>query len=139
MTKVLAFGTFDPFHAGHEYFLTQAKKYGDELFVVVARDSTVKVLKKQEPENDESFRLKVISNLYYVDEAFLGQIDDKYKVIEELRPDVICLGYDQESYTSGLEEKLKEFGLETKVVRIGAYKPEQYKSSRIKEKYKKKD
>jgi FAD synthetase len=139
MTRVLAFGTFDVFHPGHEYFLKQAKSYGDELVVVVARDSTVRALKKKEPLHDESSRLKVISELFYVDDAFLGHVDDKYKVIEELRPDVICLGFDQESYTSGLEDKIKEFGLETRIVRIGAYKPEKYKSSRIKERFEKED
>ncbi len=138
MTRVLAFGTFDVFHPGHEYFLKQAKSYGDELIVVVSRDATVRKLKKKEPDNDESARRKLIAGLSYVDDAFLGHIDDKYKVIEELRPDVICLGHDQEAFTSGLEKKIRELGLETKVVRIGAYMPEKYKSSRIKENYKNK-
>lgn len=42
---VMAFGTFDVFHPGHEYYLTQAKKYGDILIVVVARDKTVEKVK----------------------------------------------------------------------------------------------
>lgn len=137
MTRVLAFGTFDVFHPGHEYFLKQAKSYGDELIVVVARDSTVRALKKQEPVNDESSRRDFIAGLHYVDNAFLGHTNDKYKVLEELRPDIICLGYDQESFTLRLEDKMKEFRLEAKMVRIDAYKPDLYKSSRIKEKYKK--
>ena len=39
--KVMVFGTFDIFHKGHENFLKQAKKLGDCLTVVVARDETV--------------------------------------------------------------------------------------------------
>ena len=45
MKTVMAFGTFDLMHPGHEYFLRQAKKRGDYLIAVIARDSTVKKLK----------------------------------------------------------------------------------------------
>ena len=40
MKKVMCAGTFDIVHKGHIYFLEQAKKFGDYLVVVVARDST---------------------------------------------------------------------------------------------------
>ena len=45
MTKVMVFGTFDYLHEGHKDFFRQAKQYGDELVVVVARDETVKQIK----------------------------------------------------------------------------------------------
>ena len=43
--KVMTFGTFDGVHQGHENLLTQAKKLGNELIVVVAQDATVLKLK----------------------------------------------------------------------------------------------
>jgi len=45
LVKVLAFGTFDILHPGHEFYLKEAKKHGDILDVVVARDSTVEKIK----------------------------------------------------------------------------------------------
>ena len=42
-------GTFDLVHAGHVSYLEQAKKYGDYLIVVVARDETVEEEKGTKP------------------------------------------------------------------------------------------
>jgi len=129
MKKVLVFGTFDIFHPGHEYFLKQAKKHGDELVVVVARNATVKQVKGKVPAHDENYRLGVIQKLDYVDKALLGHGSaDKYRIIDEIRPDVICLGYDQESFTDNLEAKLQERGLSPEIVRISAYMPHVHKS-----------
>ena len=72
MKKALAFGTFDIFHKGHEFYLKQAGKYG-KLYVIVARDSTVKKVKGKYPLNNEKKRLKVIQDLDYVDKAYLGK------------------------------------------------------------------
>lgn len=130
--KVLAFGTFDIFHQGHEYYLKEAKKHGDILEVVVARDSTVKEIKGEYPLNDEATRLSVIQGLDYVDMAFLGhEGEDKYFMIELLKPDVICLGYDQNSFTSGLEEILRKRFLYPAIVRLEGYKADLYKSSKL--------
>lgn len=41
MKKVMTFGTFDVFHPGHLYYLREAKKLGNYLVTVVARDETV--------------------------------------------------------------------------------------------------
>jgi len=45
--KVMVFGTFDIFHPGHRSFLNQAKKYGNYLIVVVARDKQSKFSKNK--------------------------------------------------------------------------------------------
>jgi len=131
MKKVLAFGTFDLFHRGHEFYLREAKKLGDTLEVVVARDSTVKELKGEFPRNDERKRLETIDSLDYVDKAYLGNEGDEYKIIEELKPDIICLGYDQTYFTDDLEEILRGRGLNPRVVRIKSYRPDVYKSSKL--------
>ena len=132
MKKVMLFGTFDIFHEGHKNFLKQARAYGDYLIVVVARDETVKKVKKRLPQNSEDIRLKNIKESDLADEVVLGSLENKYKAIEKYKPDVICLGYDQGTFTENLREKLKELGLgETKIIRLEAYHPEKYKSSKL--------
>jgi len=37
MVKVMATGTFDLLHMGHIYYLKEAKKLGDKLVTVIAR------------------------------------------------------------------------------------------------------
>ena len=132
MIKVLTFGTFDKFHKGHEFYLTEAKKHGDKLYVVVARDSTVLKVKGKHPVNNQTRRMATVYEYEVVDEARIGEKGDKYQVIEEIKPDIICLGYDQTSFTDKLEEELKQRGIKAKIIRIKSHKPEKYKSSKLK-------
>lgn len=134
MKKVLVFGTFDILHPGHKYFFKQAKSHGDVLIAVVARDLTVKQVKHEFPVNNERERLHEVQKVEHVDKAILGSTDvDKYKIIEEVNPDVICLGYDQKAFVDELPAELKKKGLKPEIVRIDAYKPEKHKSSRYKQ------
>ncbi|MBT3985002.1 adenylyltransferase/cytidyltransferase family protein [archaeon] len=128
--KVLVFGTFDLFHKGHEYFLGKAKEYGD-LVVVVARDCTVNKLKGQKPWNDQNKRVTTLKSSGF--DAVIGYNGDKLKIIEEIRPDVICLGYDQSSFTEGLGKKLEKRGLNAKIIRLEPFRPDVFKSSKLKE------
>lgn len=133
--KVMVFGTFDIFHEGHRDFFNQAREYGDHLIVVVARDKNVLEAKDRLPENNELARQKKISESGLADKVVLGHLKDKYKVIKEYKPDVICLGYDQKAMMDELKEKLAEFGLsKTRIVRLDSFYPETYKSSILKEK-----
>ena len=132
MKKVLVFGTFDIFHEGHRDFLKQAREHGDFLCAVVARDATVVKVKGAPSQNDEQIRLATLKNSGLVDEAMLGSLDDKYEAIKKYAPDVICLGYDQKFFIDNLRDKLEELGLQnTEVVRLKAYHPEEYKSSKL--------
>lgn len=132
MKKVLVFGTFDIFHEGHRDFLKQAREHGDFLCVVVARDATVVEVKGVPPQNDEQIRLANIKNSGLVDETMLGNLSDKYAVVKEYFPDVICLGYDQKFFIDGLRDRLNEFGLKnTKIIRLKPYNPERFKSSKL--------
>jgi FAD synthetase len=129
---VLVFGTFDLFHPGHEFFLKEAKKQGDILEVVVARDKTVEEVKGKKPMDREMKRLSKIHSLDYVDEVILGSLGDKYQIIEAIKPDMIVLGYDQTFFTENLGEELKKRKLKTKVIRLKeSFKPEVFKSSKI--------
>ena len=138
MKKVLVFGSFDFLHEGHKHFLKEAKELGDKLVVVIARDSTIKDLKGHDPKFSEDERIKHIKKLNIVDEIRMGYVGDKWKVIEEIDPDVIALGYDQDSYTKGLKKGMKDRGLDVKIVRLKGYKTEKYKSSLLKSSLKKK-
>lgn len=129
--RVLVFGTFDLLHAGHFDFLTQAKALGDELHVVIARDKTVQKVKGHLPDQNELTRQLQVSELPMVKAAHLGNLDDKYKIIEDVRPDIIALGYDQEAFTDALPKELEKRGLKPRIVRLQAYRPDIYKTSKI--------
>lgn len=137
MKKVLVFGTFDFFHKGHESFLRQARKHGDNLVAVVARDKTVTEVKGRHPVNDEQARKKAVEKSGLADEVVLGNLGDKYLVLETQRPDAVCLGYDQTSFADGLRGELDKRGLvETEIFRLKPFKPETYKSSKLLKKLK---
>jgi len=121
MVKVMATGTFDLLHMGHIYYLREAKKLGDKLAVVVATDSTVRRL-KHEPVNPEEIRLNLIKEIRIVDEAYLGHEDDMYEIVEEIKPDIIALGFDQIHDEKKIEFELKKRGLKAKIVRLTEFK-----------------
>ena len=128
--KVIAFGTFDRVHPGHINFLEQAKELGD-LIVVIARDKTAEQVKGKKPKHSEKERKKEIENLKLAKEVLLGMLDDPYKVIEEVKPDIIALGYDQNSFTKHLEEELKKRKINAEIVRLKPYKAGVFKSSKL--------
>ena len=77
MTTVICFGTFDHLHQGHLNYFLQAKELGDYLIVVVARDKNT----NKETTYNENQRLKEVKQQQIVDEAVLGDLEDKYKII----------------------------------------------------------
>ena len=132
---MIAFGTFDPLHAGHRDFFRQAKDLADYLIVVVARDSSVRVNKERESWQDEETRVGCIEGLDEADEVLLGKewpLNDKYSLLSELEFDVLVLGYDQKPSNEAVVEELKKRGKSgVEVVRLKAYKPEKYKSGKM--------
>jgi len=132
-TKVMVFGTFDILHLGHLHFFRAAKKYGDELIVVVARDINAQRTRKDKPWNDENARVDFLTAIKDIDQVELGSETDPYEVIRKIRPETIALGYDQKLYVDDLANALMNMGLEkTAIVRLSPFQPERYKSSYIK-------
>lgn len=119
MVRVLATGTFDILHPGHLLYLEEAKKLGDELWVIVARNSMVN--HKSKPILPEDQRLAMVSALRVVDHALLGDEHDMFKPLEEIHPDIVVLGHDQHFNAEELEEKMVSRGINAKVVRIISY------------------
>ncbi|MEK7167070.1 MAG: adenylyltransferase/cytidyltransferase family protein [Patescibacteria group bacterium] len=130
----MTFGTFDIFHQGHKYFLQQAKKYGDYLIVIIARDATVKQVKLNLPDKNEKQRQQIVIKSQLANKVVLGNLKDKYAVIKKFKPDIICLGYDQKYFVNQLQDKIKKLKLNTKIIRLRSYKPYKYKTSIIKNK-----
>jgi len=133
---VMAFGSFDILHPGHIHYLRKAASLGDRLIVIVARDSSIMMLKGRAPAFRERDRLKLISSLRFVDKALLGnrirKREDLYRIIRQQRPNVIAFGYDQKANIPELKRWLARNRIRSKVVRItGALNPRLYKSSRL--------
>lgn len=124
--KIMLFGTFDGVHAGHRFLFREAKKLGDHLIVVVARDKTIEKVKGKKGKYLECVRWGYLYGEEHIDEVILGGVARKHDVIKNHKPDIIVLGYDQDRFVRGLD---KVFSGE--MVRLPAYKPERYKSSQI--------
>jgi FAD synthetase len=116
LTRVVATGTFDLLHPGHVLYLERSRALGDELVVIVARD--VNVRHKPKPILPEAQRQRMVQSLKPVDKAILGEELDIFKTIEQLKPDIITLGYDQHFDPGRLESELFRRGLHPRIVRI---------------------
>jgi len=103
---VLVFGTLDVLHAGHRYFLRRAKSLGDRLAVSLSRDDFVRSFKGKIPrynENERRLRLEAsgLADVVYLSDSVPGS----YDILVKTRPDIVCLGYDQDE----LEENLRSW------------------------------
>jgi FAD synthetase len=132
-TTVLAAGVFDLLHYGHIRYLEEAKKIGgpdSRLVVIVARDETVRRLKGSDPIIPENQRRAVIEALKVVDEALLGFEEmDLDRVIQQLKPDIVAVGHDQEDIKAHVEKIKKARELNLKIVQIEQFQADQLNSS----------
>ena len=132
MTKVLVFGTFDNLHEGHNNLFKQAKQLGDALCVVVARDSTVQTVKNKQTKYSQEERLIRVQNHPLVSKAILGtNKENKAEIILNIKPDIICLGYDQTHFIDQLKELIQKQQLNIPIHTLKPYKETIYKSSII--------
>jgi len=121
LTLVVATGTFDLLHPGHVLYLEHSRALGDELVVIVARD--VNVRHKPKPILPEEQRLKMVESLKVVDRAVLGEEKDIFRTVEQLKPDIITLGYDQHFDQDALQAELFRRALHPRIVRIEEHEP----------------
>ena len=117
--RVVATGVFDLLHLGHIHFLRAARELGDELVVIVANDATVRRMKR-EPVMPAAVRAEMVAALKPVDQTVVGREGNMLDiVVEEIKPHIIVLGYDQELFEPEvLEAKLAERGHVAQVVRL---------------------
>ena len=143
--NICAFGTFDLIHIGHVLFLENVKLAVKERFypdkkiadlmltVIVARDSSVKQIKKKEPVFPENHRLKIISAIKFVDRSLLGnESGSKFDILEQVPIDVIVLGYDQWVSEKQLLEEKERRKLPFKILRLPHFGSELDSSTSVK-------
>jgi FAD synthetase len=105
---VVIFGTFDGIHKGHREFIREARKQGEKLVAIIARDQMVKKIKNKNPVHDELERLNAVLNIEDIDQVFLGDPEQgTYKILKEVNPDIIFFGYDQQDLYNNIIEKIK--------------------------------
>jgi cytidyltransferase-like protein len=129
---VLAGGVYDVLHVGHLSALSEARKLGDVLVVVVATDSTVEMLKGRKPVFPEEDRRGLVEGLKPVDVAILGYEDVGFgfeQVLTEVKPDIVAFGYDQEKLEGTVAEIIQRHNLSIKIARLSRYERERYLSS----------
>ena len=131
---VLAGGVFDIIHPGHIHTLNAARALGDVLVVVVATDNTTAKMKKKMPLHSQEQRQEMVTPLSMVDLCLIGQEDDIFKTVDNVRPEIIALGYDQIHQEGFITKGCKRINLNAKVVRLQSPVPE-ISSSKIQKEY----
>lgn len=133
MKRIITFGTFDIFHPGHISFLKQAKKLGDYLLVVVARDQNTLKVKGKLPRNNEKSRIRTVRKAKIADKVILGSKTNNYfQTLRTYKIDLIALGYDQKPLIFQLKKALKKHRLaQVEIERLRAYNPNKFKSSKL--------
>jgi FAD synthetase len=120
MKTGLVFGTFDLLHEGHYYLLRQARRHGDRLVVSLARDRFVREWKGKEPLHLEEQRTRRLLETGLVDEVRLSDPQPRsFRLLAEIRPDLICLGHDQQELELALREWMRAAGARIPLKRLG--------------------
>lgn len=123
MKKIMVFGTFDGLHPGHIFVVNEAQKRG-QVTVIVARDDSVQVIKGRLPVIREKERVRALKKQFPAAAVLLGDQKDFLRPVQELRPDLILLGYDQ-----SLPPRIRETDLQCPIERLPSFHPDRYKSS----------
>ena len=130
---MLATGVFDLLHLGHLRFLEESKKKGgpgSKLVVVIARDKTVFRRKGKSPVVPEDQRRELVAALRVVDRAILGREEiDLLGILIEVKPDIVCVGYDQDAIRVAVTGLVRREELPVRVVRIRRFGPLGFNSS----------
>lgn len=94
-TLVFTNGCFDLLHSGHLELLRFCKQRGDLVVVGVNSDTSVRELKgPTRPIHIEAVRVDVLTALEYVDYVILFDDATPYRILQELKPDLLVKGGD---------------------------------------------
>ncbi len=127
---VMLGGAFEIIHPGHIHALTEAKRLGNTLGVVVATDESVERNKGRPPATDQASRVALVSSLRQVDLALAGNKGSIFEILVKVRPDVVALGYDQGHNGEEIVREAAKRGVKLSTARLGSPMPD-VKTSKI--------
>ena len=117
---VLTGGCFDILHIGHVRFLSEAKRMGDYLVVLLESDKKVKKLKgKNRPVLTQKERAEMLSALESVDLIVLLPMiendSDYLNLVMKIKPDIIAVT-ENDPHIEKKKGQAKKIGGELKVI-----------------------
>lgn len=94
-TRVITFGTFDVFHAGHLALLERAAALGDHLTVGVSSDELNDRKKGRRPVYPLKDRMRILAALRCVDAVFVERsLEAKREYVANHHADLLVMGDD---------------------------------------------
>lgn len=104
-------GVFDILHAGHVFFLREARRLGDILVVAINSDSSARRLKgEHRPINGERDRAALVGALDGVDHVIIFDQETPEAMIRLLKPDIHVKGGDYAREELPEAEAVRETG-----------------------------
>ena len=114
-------GCFDVFHLGHLEMLSYGRSLGDELYVAINSDLSIKKLKgKSRPIMDQNYRLKFITALPFVTKAMIFHEIRCTDLIYEWKPDIYLKSndYNLESLEKSEKKALEDIKCDIRFMEI---------------------
>lgn len=115
---ILVGGCFDLIHPGHITFLTEAKKLGDFLVVLLESDEAILKLKKKLFQNQDDRKL-ILQSLRMVDLVIplhgILKDYDYYTIVKKIKPDIIAITENDRQISNKMKQA-NETGAEVKIV-----------------------
>lgn len=105
-------GCFDIIHFGHIKYLETAKSLGDVLILGLNSDKSVSYLKgDQRPINIQDDRAYILAALEAVDYVVIFEEETPYKLIKEIKPNILVKGSDYSGKEVAGEDLVEELVL----------------------------
>ena len=131
MTGVVVFGTFDVLHPGHLALLKHAAGFGD-VTVSLTPDALCRKYKGHDPVNTFAKRAARLERISFVQQVVPSDMrEHAYDVLARIHPQFILLGYDQQALGGPLTARLRELGLNSRVVVARPYRGNLYHGALI--------
>jgi len=115
---ILVGGCFDLIHPGHITFLTETKKLGDFLVVLLESDEAILKLKKKLFQNQDDRKL-ILQSLRMVDLVIplhgILKDYDYYTIVKKIKPDIIAITENDRQISNKMKQA-NETGAEVKIV-----------------------
>lgn len=128
MKPVLIFGKFDILHPGHMSFIKYAQPFGS-VTVVLESDEAIKRINNFLPTQSEIIRQKSLKRMGL--DVYLRHQETLGELLNIFKPEIVCLGYDQ----NYLKRELTNIAASTKpswkIVYAPSLKPELFKASKL--------